>query len=63
MDKNVSKIFEFFRQINEIPRCSKNEEMIVLWLKQWAEENQLAVKIDAAGNIVITVAQIGRAHV
>ena len=56
MDKNVSKILEFFRQINEIPRCSKNEEMIVLWLKQWAEENQLAVKTDAAGNMVITVA-------
>jgi dipeptidase D len=56
MDKNVSKILEFFRQINEIPRCSKNEEKIVLWLKQWAEENQLAVKTDAAGNMAITVA-------
>ncbi len=56
MDKNVSKILEFFRQINEIPRCSKNEAKIVLWLKQWAEENQFAVKTDAAGNMVITVA-------
>ncbi len=55
MDENVSKILEFFRQINEIPRCSNNEERIVLWLKQWAEEKQLAVKTDAAGNMVITV--------
>ena len=56
MDKNVSEVLGFFRQINEIPRCSKNEERIVLWLKQWAEEKQLPVKTDAAGNMVITVA-------
>ena len=56
MDKNVSKILEFFQQINEIPRCSKNEEKIVLWLRQWAEEMQFPVKVDEAGNMVITVA-------
>jgi dipeptidase D len=56
MDENVSKILGLFRQINEIPRCSKNEAKIVLWLKQWAEEKQLPVKTDAAGNMVITVA-------
>jgi len=56
MEQNVKKILEFFRQINEIPRCSKNEEKIVLWLQQWAEEQQFPVKVDAAGNMVITVA-------
>ena len=56
MDQNVSRILEFFQQINEIPRCSKNEEKIVLWLRQWAEREQFPVKVDAAGNMVITVA-------
>lgn len=56
MYQNVNKILEFFQQINEIPRCSKNEEKIVLWLKQWAEGEQFPVAVDAAGNMVITVA-------
>ena len=56
MDQNVERILKLFQQINEIPRCSKNEEKIVLWLRQWAEEKQFPVKVDAAGNMVITVA-------
>ena len=56
MEKHVERVLDFFQQINEIPRCSKNEEQIVLWLKHWAEENKLPVKVDAAGNMVITVA-------
>jgi dipeptidase D len=56
MDQHVQKILGFFQQINEIPRCSKNEEKIVLWLRQWAEEKRFPVKVDAAGNMVITVA-------
>jgi dipeptidase D len=55
MDQNVKRVLEFFEQINAIPRCSKNEAQIVLWLKQWAEEKQFPVKVDAAGNMVITV--------
>jgi dipeptidase D len=56
MDPNINRVLKLFQQINEIPRCSKNEEKIVLWLKQWAQEKQLPVKTDAAGNMVITVA-------
>jgi dipeptidase D len=56
MDPKVNRVLELFQQINEIPRCSKNEEKIVLWLKQWAEEKQLPAKTDAAGNMVITLA-------
>ena len=56
MDQNVKRVLEFFEQINAIPRCSKNEAQIVLWLKQWAEEKQFPVQVDAAGNMVITVA-------
>jgi len=56
MDRNADRILNFFQQINEIPRCSKNEEKIVLWLRQWAEEKQFPVNVDAAGNMAITVA-------
>jgi len=56
MDQNVIRILEFFQQINAIPRCSKNEEKIVLWLRQWAEREHFPVKVDAAGNMVVTVA-------
>ena len=55
MDHNVKRVLDIFEQINAIPRCSKNEEQIVLWLKQWAEEKQFPVKVSAAGNMVISV--------
>jgi dipeptidase D len=56
MDPKTERVLDLFRRINEIPRCSKNEEKIVLWLKQWAEEKQFPVKVDSAGNMLITVA-------
>ncbi len=55
MEEKVKTILDYFQQINAIPRCSKNEEQIGLWLKQWAETKQLAVKKDAAGNLLIKV--------
>jgi len=56
MQQHVKRVLNFFQQINEIPRCSKDEEKIVLWLRQWAEESRFPVNVDAAGNMVITVA-------
>ena len=56
MDPKTKRILDLFQQINEIPRCSKNEGKIVLWLRQWAESNRFPVKVDTAGNMVITVA-------
>ena len=55
MEEKVKSILNYFEQINAIPRCSKNEEQIGLWLKQWAETKQLAVKKDAAGNLLVKV--------
>jgi dipeptidase D len=55
MDQKTGKILDLFEQINEIPRCSKNEKAIILWLRQWAEKKQFPVKVDAGGNMVITV--------
>jgi len=55
MEEKVKTILDYFEQISAIPRCSKNEEQIGLWLKQWAETKQLAVKNDTAGNLLIKV--------
>src|SRR5210317_161869 len=55
MDEKVKSILDYFEQINAIPRCSKNEEQIGLWLKQWAETKQFVVKKDAAGNLLVKV--------
>ena len=55
MEAKVRSVLDYFEQINAIPRCSKNEEQIGLWLKQWAEAKQRTVKKDAAGNLVIKV--------
>ena len=55
MEEKVKSILDYFEQINAIPRCSKNEEQIGLWLKQWAETKQFVVKKDAAGNLLVKV--------
>ncbi len=56
MEPTVERVLDLFQQINAIPRCSKNEEKIILWLRQWAEKNRFPLKVDAAGNLAITVA-------
>jgi dipeptidase D len=55
MVQHASKILDYFQQINEIPRCSKKEEQIARWLIQWAENRHLPAKMDAAGNLVVSV--------
>ena len=55
MDSKTQQIIDIFKQISSIPRCSKNEEQIVQWLTEWAEEKQFVVKKDAAGNMLISV--------
>jgi len=55
MHPQVESVLDLFRQINAIPRCSKNEKKIVFWLRQWAEDNQFPVQVDPAGNMVIGV--------
>ena len=55
MKETTKRILDFFEQINAIPRCSKKEKEIGLWLEQWGEDNGFAVKKDPAGNLLITV--------
>ena len=55
MTDKTQQIIELFRQINAIPRCSKNEEAVCRWIGQWARGRGLAVRSDRLGNMVIEV--------
>ncbi|RKZ50647.1 MAG: hypothetical protein DRR16_17265 [Candidatus Parabeggiatoa sp. nov. 3] len=51
----TEEILKWFEQINQIPRCSKNEEAIRNWLINWAQENRFAVVTDKVQNLLIKV--------
>jgi dipeptidase D len=53
MNEPVKRILDLFQQINAIPRCSKKEKEIGLWLEQWGATNGFGVEKDPAGNILI----------
>jgi len=55
MSEPTKRILDFLQQINAIPRCSKKEKEIGLWLERWGATNGFAVKKDLAGNLLIWV--------
>jgi dipeptidase D len=52
-DAQAQRVWEIFKQINRIPRCSKEERQIIEWLKNYAQSRKLACRNDAVGNLVI----------
>jgi dipeptidase D len=52
-DLKPSSIYKYFDQILEIPRPSKQEEKIILYLENFALKHDLEFRKDKAGNIVI----------
>ncbi len=48
-----SDVWKYFDQICQIPRPSKQEEKIVAFLMQFAQEHKLEAKCDGVGNVVI----------
>jgi dipeptidase D len=48
-----SLVWNFFHDINQIPRPSKKEEKIIAYLKTFSEKYKLESKEDAAGNVLI----------
>ncbi|MDR2911019.1 MAG: aminoacyl-histidine dipeptidase [Bacteroidales bacterium] len=46
-------LFNFFEQICQVPRPSKNEEQIRQFLLDFAKANNLEAKTDTAGNVLI----------
>lgn len=49
----MDKVFSYFREISNIPRCSGQEKEISNYLKKWAEDRGLEVEQDNADNIII----------
>jgi len=52
-EAHAKHVWEIFKQINRIPRCSKNEKQIIEWLKDYAKSRKLACRSDTVGNCVI----------
>jgi dipeptidase D len=46
-------IWNFFHEINQIPRPSKKEARIIAYLKSFGEKHNLSTKIDETGNVLI----------
>jgi dipeptidase D len=55
MNAITRTVIDCFEKINRIPRCSKNEQQVSRWLRDWASERGWQVKSDPAGNLAIRV--------
>jgi dipeptidase D len=55
MKNKIQNVFDIFKQISAIPRCSKKEETICLWISQWAIEKGFDYQKDSAGNLLISI--------
>lgn len=47
-------LWSYFYDITQIPRPSKKEEKVIAYLQEFGRKHQLRVKIDEAGNVLIT---------
>ena len=53
MELKPKAVFDYFAEINKVPRPSKHEEKMIAYLQDFAEKNHLAFKTDEAGNVLI----------
>lgn len=55
MHPKTLQILKTFEKINSIPRCSKHEEMLSIWLQEWSRSRGFEVKADSFHNVLISV--------
>jgi dipeptidase D len=55
MHPKTEQILEVFEEINKIPRNSRNEEKISIWLQEWGRSRGFEVKADTLNNVLIKV--------
>ncbi|MDD3245512.1 MAG: beta-Ala-His dipeptidase [Methanosarcina sp.] len=55
MHPKTLQILKTFEEINKIPRCSRHEEKIAIWLQEWAKNKGFEVKTDSVNNVLIKV--------
>lgn len=53
MELKPKAVFDYFAEINKVPRPSKHEEKMIAYLQEFAQKNNLAFKTDEAGNVLI----------
>lgn len=53
--QKTNDILSWFKQLSQIPRCSRNEKAICQWLNNWAKDNSFAIKTDQKQNLLIKV--------
>lgn len=54
MELKPKAVFDYFAQINIVPRPSKHEEKMIEFLQNFAKENGLNCKTDEIGNVLIS---------
>ncbi|MDD4286488.1 MAG: aminoacyl-histidine dipeptidase, partial [Eubacteriales bacterium] len=54
-DLKPTEFFHWFEVVSKIPRGSGNEQGMIDFLRQFADERELSWDVDAAGNVLMTV--------
>jgi dipeptidase D len=55
MHPKTKQILEVFEEINKIPRYSRNEEKLSIWLQEWGRSRSFEVKADSLNNVLIKI--------
>lgn len=55
MHPKTQQILEVFEEINKIPRRSKHEEQISIWLQEWSRSRGFETKTDSLNNVLIKI--------
>lgn len=53
IEQKPQMVFDYFGQINKVPRPSKKEEKIIAFLQDFAKQHSLECATDEAGNVLI----------
>ena len=52
-DLTPSEVWNFFEDLNEVPRPSKKEEKVIEFMKNFGDSLHLSTYVDPAGNVII----------
>ncbi|MHA1224072.1 MAG: beta-Ala-His dipeptidase [Candidatus Heimdallarchaeaceae archaeon] len=47
-------VWSIFEELTKIPRPSKKEEKVRLWIENWAKEKKIKYKVDDVGNLLLS---------
>ena len=52
-DLEPKTVWKYFHEVTQVPRPSKKEEMIIKYIEEVAAKNQIEIKKDKAGNLLL----------